>query len=87
MAIALAAVGVRLNASKSYYVRSPWFSDPGKALGRPAAPRRFLTVPVLSNSLYFTWGPLGPSLARSTGRAALVLVLSVGGYYDGPLMS
>ena len=24
VAIALAAVGVRLNASKSYYVRSPW---------------------------------------------------------------
>ena len=27
MAIALAAVGVRLNASKSYYVRSPWATD------------------------------------------------------------
>ena len=30
---------------------------------------------VLSNSLYFTWGALGPSRARSTGRTVLFLVL------------
>ena len=52
----------------------PAFSDPDKALGQSAAPRWFLSVSVLSNSLYFTRGPLGPSRARSTGRASVVLV-------------
>ena len=53
----------------------PWsFSDPDKALGQSAAPRWFLSVSVLSNSLYFTRGALGPSRARSTGRASVALV-------------
>ena len=51
------------------------FSDPDKALGQSATPRWFLSVSVLSNGLYFTRGGLGPSRARSTGRASVLCVL------------
>ena len=39
---------------------TPPLGDSGKALGRPAAPRWFLSASVLPNCLYFTRSPWGP---------------------------
>ena len=57
-------------------LRSTSMSARGRWLLRlpPAAPRWFLSVSQIS---YSTRGPLGPLLARSSGRASLFLVICV----------
>ena len=63
---------------------TPICSDPGKALGWPAAPRWFCLF-LLSCLLH--WGPLGPSLARSLLGVLFQFLVLGGPVATGPLPS